>query len=351
MEQHVGHATYSDNLRRALAEVDDIEQTWLDVRYATTGRPWERVPFVPRSAIAALRARDEIRPLGDLEPDVAFFNTQVPAVLGGRAVRRLPYVVAVDVTPLQYDRIADGYGHSADRRGPTRWMKHRLNTRVLTQAAMVVAWSSWVRESLISEYGVRPDRVVVIAPGVDTEWWRPLPRPATEGPIQILFVGGDLVRKGGDVLLDAFATLPAGAAELVLVTKSPVDPAPGVTVLSHLGPNSRELRRLFHSSDLFALPARAEAFGIAAVEAGAAGLPVIATSVGGLADIVIDGETGLVVSPGDLASLASSLNALVADRNLRIRLGAAARRRVEQHFDAHRNGEQIASILREAACR
>jgi glycosyltransferase involved in cell wall biosynthesis len=75
-----------------------------------------------------------------------------------------------------------------------------------------------------------------------------------------------------------------------------------------------------------------EAFGIAALEAMAVGRPVVAARSGGLADIVVDGETGCLVPPGDAGELRAALRRLLADEALRARMGAAGRRRAESVF-------------------
>jgi spore coat protein SA len=97
------------------------------------------------------------------------------------------------------------------------------------------------------------------------------------------------------------------------------------------------------------LPSEAEAFGIAAVEASAAGLPVIATAVGGLRDIVVDGETGFLLQPGNVQGMHECLSLLAQDGHRRVRMSRAARSRAEMHFDARRNADRIVTILRAAA--
>ena len=208
MEQHLGHQTYSDNLRSMVEDRHDVVVSWVPVEYEKTDRWWERLPA--ESARAALRGRTEVDDgLRGLDADVCVFNTQVPAVLAGRRARARPYVLCSDVTPRQYDAMAAGYQHRADRAGPLRWLKHRWNLSVFERAAAHAPWSSWVRDSLISEYGIRPEAIEVIPPGVDTASWQPAEHGG-DGPMQVLFVGGDFSRKGGDVLLEAMASLPGG---------------------------------------------------------------------------------------------------------------------------------------------
>jgi glycosyltransferase involved in cell wall biosynthesis len=287
-----------------------------------------------------------MQPASRAKPDVYVFNTQVPASIGSRAVRRPPYVAITDVTPRQYDRMADGYDHRPDRWMPIAAAKHAWNRRVFQRAAWTVGWSSWVRDSLVDEYAVEPERAVVIPPGVDTTRWTP-GGDRREDRVRYLFVGGDFERKGGAALLRAFAKLPADQAELTLVTKSPVAPAPSVRVVDDLGPNDPRLIELYRSSDVFVLPSRSETFGIAAVEAIASGLPVVATDVGGLPDIVVDGETGFTVPPGDVDALAAQLIQLHDSAALRRRLGEAAHRRAIERFDARTNASRLVDLVRQ----
>lgn len=345
VEQHLGHRTYAENLRAAAGPDVGLDIMWVPISYAPTNSPLDRMPLGRLRDVA--RARRELRPVATAATVARVFNTQVPAVIGPRAARRAPYVLITDVTPRQYDRMADGYDHRPDRFPPLAAAKHAWNRHVFRRAAFTVGWSSWVRESLVTEYGVDPDRSVVIPPGVDTERWTP-GAGSSGDRVRYLFVGGDFVRKGGDGLLKAFSSLPRDRAELVVVTKSDVRAGETVRVVNDLGPNDPRLIELFRSSDVFVLPSRSETFGIAAVEASAAGLPVLATCVGGLPDIVVDGETGLTVPPDDLHALATGLRRLLDDGGLRRRLGAAAHERARTRFDAHTNARRLFDLVRRA---
>jgi glycosyltransferase involved in cell wall biosynthesis len=340
MEQHLGHRTYAENLRRAIERRVDVEARWHPVQYTARDRWWERVPW--EQFRAAMRGREDVATglRGDCA-DVRVYNTQVPVVIGPRAARAAPYVVCTDVTPRQYDAMATGYQHKADRPGPTAWAKDRWNRRVLRGAAAHAPWSHWVADSLVNDYGVDPAVIEVIPPGVDVDAWAPAPRG--EGPPKFLFVGADFERKGGRRLLEAFATV-GGAAELHIVTRSEVAAGANVHVHHGLSPNDPELLRLYRTSDIFVLPSGTETFGIAAVEAAAAGLPVVATVTGGLKDLVVEGATGFVVEPGDVAGLARAMARLAEDRELRQRLGAAGRARAVEQFDAFRNAGRLVDL-------
>jgi len=135
---------------------------------------------------------------------------------------------------------------------------------------------------------------------------------------------------------------------LMLVTRSNLPDMEGVTVFNNLQPNTPELINLYRSCDLFVLPTQAEAFGIAAVEASAAGLPVIATNVGGLVDIVEDGETGFLIPAGDHETLANRIGLLIENVEKREQMGRAARNHAIQYFDARKNANRVMAILKEA---
>lgn len=147
------------------------------------------------------------RQIAGAASNVLFFNTQVPAVLSGRLKSRIPYVIATDITPLQYDQMGKHYGHQADTLGLLKEYKHALNVTTLRGSAHVLPWSRWTRDSLIHDYGVTPERITVVPPGVDIGRWRPAPYNDDHVP-RILFVGGDFHRKGGNTLLHAFRMLP-----------------------------------------------------------------------------------------------------------------------------------------------
>jgi glycosyltransferase involved in cell wall biosynthesis len=108
-----------------------------------------------------------------------------------------------------------------------------------------------------------------------------------------------------------------------------------------------DMPAFYRACDLVCLPSRAESFGRTAIEAFAAGTPVVATAVGGLQDIVADGETGLLVPYGDEEALAEAVRRGLGDADLRERLAEAARREGEEKYHAQIYKERIASLVAE----
>jgi glycosyltransferase involved in cell wall biosynthesis len=356
LEQTLGHVTHSKNLQSLVPQVGGVDPVFLPVAFDPGDR---RIPgwsnWTVRAGIrggAALLALRRRRPA--VRPDVMFVHTQVPAVLLGPWMRRTPTVVSIDATPKQYDALGEFYAHE---QGPA-WLerrKFRANQRCFERAAHVVTWSEWAKQGLVDEYGIDPDHVTVVAPGVDVDQWdRPGERAPADGrPVRILFVGGDLRRKGGDLLIDAVRRLRAEDGlpdlELHLVTTAPVDEEPGVVVHRGLTSNSAALIEQYHLADVFALPTLGDCLPMVLAEAAATGLPLLSTDVGAIHEIVRQGETGELVPTGDVDALTAALRRLVADEPLRRSYGEAALRLARADHDARANAGRIVSILAAAA--
>jgi len=140
----------------------------------------------------------------------------------------------------------------------------------------------------------------------------------------VLFAGRLSREKGILELVQA-----ANGMKLVVAGDGPVrDRVPGALgFVPH-----HELLRLYDRAAVVACPSRREGFGVACAEAMAHGRPVVASAVGGLLDLVEDERTGLLVPPGDVAALRAALERLLGDRDLRSRLGAAARARAAERL-------------------
>ena len=134
-----------------------------------------------------------------------------------------------------------------------------------------------------------------------------------------------------------------------VVTRETVPATPGVTVYHTMQPNTPELLALYHQSDLFVLPSLGECFGIATVEAMGAGLPVIASDVGGTADIIAEGRNGYIVPGNDVSALAQAIEAIVGDDSKRRAMGAQSRLLAEERFDMQANVRKTLASLKQIA--
>lgn len=188
----------------------------------------------------------------------------------------------------------------------------RFARAVFARAAGVVAVSSSIADS-VRTLGAR--QVQVIPNGIDV----PPAVGAEAEPPYVLFAGRLSIEKGVLELVDAARGLP-----LVVVGDGP---------LRRRVPQARgfvardELVRLLDQAAVVVCPSRREGFGMACLEAMAHGKPVVATDVGGLRDLVVDGETGIVVPPRNTSALRAAIELLLGNADLRARLGAAGHQR------------------------
>jgi glycosyltransferase involved in cell wall biosynthesis len=114
-------------------------------------------------------------------------------------------------------------------------------------------------------------------------------------------------------------------------------------------PNSAPLKQLYHDSDIFCLPTYGDCLPMVLSEAGAAGIPCVATRVAGIPEIVLDGETGFLMPTGDVPALTESLRRLIEGPDLRARMGERAVAVVSERFDAERNAMRLLELLKGVA--
>ena len=365
MEQALGHVTHHKNLARWVEEDPTICPHWLPVPEVAPDL-WEKIPGVKGnwSLKASFRAKALLTEAKRKNKFAALFiHTQTCSLFAPTFMRRIPTVISLDATPLNYDTVGAEYGHSAGNDGWLDRRKMDWYKTVFREAAAITTWCAWAKDSLVNDYGVSSDKVTVIPPGVDLERWdfgankaerfeeteyAKLPNQ----PLKLLFVGGDFERKGGEYLLEAFRSGLSKTCTLDLVTKNEtLQNEPGLTVHRGLTANSEPLRTLYANADLFVFPTLGDCLPIAVMEAMAAGLPVITTSVGALREEVEEGVNGLMVPPRDAAAVAHAVKTLADNRNLRRTMSAESRRLATERFSAKRNYGTILELVKGVGSR
>ena len=233
-----------------------------------------------------------------------------------------------------------------------RWVKgglsplRRFAVWALRTSDQVVAISSYTARE-IAELSPVPVRVIPYTLGFGDADERSVAAPARDH-LEVLFVGRLVERKGVRYLIDAVRTLaPRRAVHLTIIGDGPERPALASQVQAagldgavdlRGRVSDAELRQAYAAASVFVLPAivdsrgDTEGLGVVLLEAMSYGVPVVGSRLGGITDIVVDGESGLLVEPSDPAALAGALERLAGDPALARRLGAAGRQRVADQF-------------------
>ena len=301
-----------------------------------------------------LRALGEIVLLYRRErPDIVYHVALKPVLFGGLAARllffRRPAVVSA-VMGLGIEFTGSGAG----------WKRRALGwaLRFASGRGRIIVQNPENRGALAG-FGIDPRRISLIpGSGVDTEQFMGLPEP-TETPLAAALVSRMLRSKG---VLDAVAVVrklraEGQAVELILAGAADPDSRdslsdaelaalaaePGIDWLGYVG----DVRAVWARAAIALLPSSyGEGVPKALLEAASCGRPIVASDMPGCREIVVPGETGLLVPAGDVAALAEAIAALAADAALRRRMGEAGRRRVVAGFAEGGIAQQTVALLR-----
>ena len=314
-----------------------------------------------RPMLSAL-SRDLAMVADPVDADVVHVHTWYTHLAGvlAKLAYGIPLVLTVHslepLRPWKREQLGGGYDVSS-------WVERTA----IESADAVVAVSNGTRSDVLGLFDVDPARVHVIHNGIDADFYQP--DPATDALTRhgidpdvpyVLFVGRITRQKGIVHLVRALHHLAPGIG-VVLCAGQPDTPdiarqmTEGVRAVQAERPNvvwigemvsREEVRQLYSHAAVFCCPSVYEPFGIINLEAAACETPVVASAVGGIPEVVVDGETGLLV-PVDLSpddpmlpldpdrfelNLAGAINALMADATTREVMGRAARRRAVEHF-------------------
>jgi len=344
MDQQVGLRTQSLNFERVVQSEEGVEAYWVPVNYKPSPGEPATLKLLPGSLRDSIRGVREIRKgLSDLQTwDAALWATwAAKSVID--LVDKSPAYLVMDMTPSQMLQMGEHYGYTKSRAQFLGGVKRRQTAALYSKARHFFPWNDWVAKSLVEDYSISPDRITAISPGVSTSLYVPCQEAkADDGVVRLLFVGGDFARKGGDLLLRwTRETSVKTPWELHIVTRDNVPATDRVIVHHNLGNNSAELIRLYQRSDIFVLPTLADCYSLVGLEAMSTGLPVVLSNLGGIPEIVNEGETGYLVPPGNYEAFADRVNALIQDPDLRVCLGKNGREKVIQHHDTAVNVRRI----------
>ena len=248
-----------------------------------------------------------------------------------------------------------------------RDMFHRYT---YSRVRRVLAISHVIRKNVLDTTPMTPDRVLTLHDAIDTSEFSPA--HANRGNVRaefgytgeeivVGFVGRFSPGKGHEELLHAAAEITGARPHVRFLVVGEASAGEeqyerGIRRLCtalHLDERvtfagfRRDVPDIMAAFDIFAFPSHAESFGVVLIEAMAMERPVVSTNCDGVLDIVVDGETGLFVSPGNAGELAAALCRFIDDPNLRETCGAAGRLRVLDHFDRRMQMERLETIYAE----
>jgi glycosyltransferase involved in cell wall biosynthesis len=297
----------------------------------------------------------------------------LPALLAGR-LAGLPVVLQPEINgELDGSAFTWGKPWAAGRRGRLLRGLVRARNAWLGDAEAFVAMSSRIRDE-IRGAGIAAERVRLIPHGVDTERFRPATRveaaalrarlglPA--GTLAV-YTGRLLKGKGLEGLLDALEAVPTGDEGLRLALVGAGE-GQSLSVEEALRRRASEtglagrvtfagrveaVEDWLRAADFFVFPSLFEGLGISLVEAAACGLPAIGSRTGGIVDVIENGRSGLLVSPGEVGELAAALRALAIDAGRRSELGLRARAVARERFDESDALARYRALFRELSSR
>jgi len=308
---------------------------WERLKADTGGEP-RFAPALETLSIGLAMARDPV------DADVAHAHTWYADMAGLwiRTLHRIPLVVTLHsmepLRPWKADQLGSGYVLSS-------W----IEKTTVEAADRVIAVSNKMRDDILAHFEADPARVVVIHNGIDPDRFRRtdarehLDRLGVKSPY-VLFVGRITDQKGIFHLIEAAGHLPAGV-QVVVCASAPDTPEieerlrravaalPNVLWINEMVKHE-VVTQLYSHAAVFCCPSVYEPFGIINLEAMACETPVVASAVGGILEVVVDGETGILVPPAKPDALAAALTRLLNDPEARRRMGQAGRKRVEARF-------------------
>jgi len=357
------HVTY---LARELASLVDltVHCQGADRPGAVAHRPWDHLAGANQAL--GVVSTDLSMAAAAGSADLVHSHTWYANLAGHLAalLYGVPHVATVHslepLRPWKAEQLGGGYEVSS-------WCERTS----LESAAAIIAVSNGMRSDVLNTYPAIPaGRVRVIRNGIDTAEYAPDPRtdvlerygvdPARPS---VIFVGRITRQKGVPVLLHAAAGLDP-AAQLVLCAGQPDTPElaaeveglvadlraarSGVIWIPEMLPKHAVIQLLSHAT-VFACPSLYEPLGIVNLEAMACGTAVVGSAVGGIPEVVSDGETGLLVPPDDPAALAVALNTLVGDAERAAAMGRLGRERAVAEFGWKAVAAQTAALYAELA--
>lgn len=311
-----------------LVSTDRPREIHARVFYAEPGRASWR--FLPKLR-GGLVHREMARATAEFRPDFVhmhWLNSSVLAILQSRHWDRL--LISAWGSDVLWDA-----SHSEP------WMRRKIRGVVARRASMITATSEYLARRTVEIVGLTT-RPTVVPFGIDTDLFSPGAPRAKRGEVVIGYLKHYLSRYGAETAVRAMVRVRAACPAARLEMHGTGDRSSIEKLVGELGLRDavRVCGPLAHGAvpaamrefDVYCMPSLSESFGVSALEASSCGVPVVASDVGGVPEVVEHGRTGLLVKVGDVDALAEALIQLAWDASLRSRLGAAGRELVVKRY-------------------
>jgi glycosyltransferase involved in cell wall biosynthesis len=307
-------------------KIDGVETIILD---ADSGRQWGYIKYLPRIK----------RIIKELNPALVHSHYAAGFGLWGAYSGCHPFVISVWGTD-----IIDF---------PNRFHKKYLLKKVLSSADYLTATSQFLGEKTIQLQPSIRDKLAIIPFGVKIPEFKSAYLDKKQ--IKLIYIKVHAPRYGPDILVKAIYALiqqgmdisltMAGSGEMTEDLKKMTEKLNMAARVSFVGfVDNRQIPSLLAEHDIMVMPSLEESFGVAALEAASVGLPVIASDIGGVPEVVKDSETGILVKPGDIENLTAAIKKLAGDAELRKRMGTAGREFVRTNYDWEKNLDQMIDL-------
>ncbi len=361
---------YSGGVERRIIETTKRLQTQAEVTvYSGTKAGFKQPTTVSGVHFYPINSTDRLYPLDnwsfnrnltkkivDISADVyeahAVSGYRIPETLKKHQLNK-PFIHTIHgVLADEYEQAKKSGYQTFRSRIANLFMRHlaKLEAETAKKATTIVTISKYSVEKIQQHYSVDPEKVQIVPNGVDTEVFKPsvdqdgLKQKFNfgKGPC-VLFVGNLIPRKGLFFLIESAKKIVKQQPDIkfLIAGEGPLkNPLARSIQEENLTDNFKFLGRvdekllplLYNSSDVFVLPSIQEGQGIVLLEAQASGKPVIAFDIGGVKEVVRNGETGLLVKLGDSDALTDALMELVENKALREIMGASGRKFVVDNF-------------------
>jgi glycosyltransferase involved in cell wall biosynthesis len=211
-----------------------------------------------------------------------------------------------------------------------------LEKQTYQQSQLIFTRSNQTRDSIIDTYAIQPEKVITVGAGVNPDMLKQTAERKPEHRFNILFIGKELYRKGGDIVLQSYQQLKEKYPhiQLYMVTSDPLPKQFTAPDIHWIEPtwDRNKIRYQYQNADLFVLPSRLETWGDVLLEAMAQAVPCIGVSADAMPEIIEDGKTGYIVCPEDPRAFANAIEKMITNPQKCRQMGNQAYQHLKQNF-------------------